>query len=445
MNSSKLIVGVLLMVSQLSFAQDGSFTLEAAKSYALSNHISISNAAHDVEDARQRANEVRGIGLPQVNITGSFSNFLNQPVQVMDASFFNPMAPPGSLVSFRAGTEYNSSAQLQANQIIFNGSYIIGLKAASYYAKFQADIAEITKEDIAFNVIQAYELASVAKTNAVFVDSMVAISESMVEMQTVYYDLGLLLQEDMDQLNFSLLTSKQAKVSADLQYDNAINLLKFSMGYPISDPLEITQTPEELLGESTINTGDIKSNLSYTMMEKQIVLSQLDLRNKQFANLPNLNAYYQHSYSAYRNEFDFFDGSQQWFLQSSWGLQLNVPVFSGGQRHAQTAQAKIKLMKDENSLTEMERALQMQEAQAKNNYYSALSKSQLLKQNVDLAKSIYENSVVKDQIGEGTSILVTQKYNQLIVAQSQYVGSMIDLFQAQLALDKIYNNILQNR
>jgi len=439
------------MVSQLSFAQDQqnlqseSFTLEAAKTYALANNISISNAEHDIKSAKQQANEVRGIGLPQVNITGSFNNNLNLPVQVMDASFFNPMAPPGSLVSFRAGTEFSSSATLQASQILFNGSYIIGLKAASYFAKFQVDISNITKEDVVYNVIQAYNLASVAKTNAVFVDSMVVLSETMVEQQKIYYDLGLLLQEDMDQLNFSLLTSKQAKVSADLQYENALNLLKFSMGFPIGNPIEIMETPDELLSTNTISSGDIHSNLTYTMMEKQITLSQLDLRNKQFANLPNLNAYYQHAYNAYRNEFDFFDPDQQWFLQSSWGLQLNVPVFSGGQRHAVTAQAKIKVLKDENSLTQMERTLQMQEAQAKNNYYSAQSKSDLMKQNVDLARSIYENSVVKDQIGEGTSILVTQKYNQLIVAQSQYVGSMIDLFQAQLALDKIYNNILQNQ
>ena len=99
-------------------------------------------------------------------------------------------------------------------------------------------------------------------------------------------------------------------------------------------------------------------------------------------------------------------------------------------------------MKDENSLIQLESALKMQEIQAKNNLLGAQSKIDLQKQNVDLAKSIYENSVIKDQIGEGTSMAVTQKHNQLIMAQSQYVAAKIDLFQAQLELDKIYNNIL---
>lgn len=92
----------------------------------------------------------------------------------------------------------------------------------------------------------------------------------------------------------------------------------------------------------------------------------------------------------------------------------------------------------------MEQTLKMQETQAKNNLLNAQSKLELQKQNVVLARKIYQNATASEQIGEGTSIVVTQKYNQLIVAQTQYVGATIDLFQAQLELDKIYNTILKN-
>ena len=444
MNNSKLILGILLMISPFTNGQSDGFTLEAAKSYALENQIIIENAQHDIADAKERANEVRGIGLPQMNLTGQFGNFINLPVQVIDASFFNPSAPAGSLVSFRAGTEYSSSANLQATQILFNGSYIIGLKAAKNYASFQETAAKLTKEDVIYNVVQAYQLAAVAKTNLNFVDSLTALTEKMVNQQSVFFDLGLMKAEDMDQLNYSLLTAKQSKLAANLQYQNALTLLKYTMGYPIDTPIVISQSVDALLSTKAIVSGDITSNLTYELIKKQIRLSELDLRNKQFANLPNLNAYYQHSYTAYRNEFNFLDSDKQWFLQSSWGLQLNVPVFSGGRRHAMTQQARIKLMKDQNSLIQMEETLKMQEKQAKNNLLNAQSKLELQKQNVDLARNIYENSIASEQIGEGTSIVVTQKYNQLIMAQSQYVGATIELFQAQLELDKIYNTILQN-
>lgn len=442
MNKSKLIVGALLMIAQFSSAQDASFTLEAAKSYAQEHNISVLNADHDITDAKERANEVRAVGLPQVSITGNFGQNITLPVQVLDASFFNPNAAEGELVSFRAGTNFSSSAGLTANQLLFNGSYFIGLKAASYFAKFQETASDLTKEDVSYNVIQAYQLASVAKENIAFVDSMVVTAESMVEMQAIYFDLGLLLKEDMDQLKYSLLTAKQAQLSSTIQYENALNLLKYSMGYPMNDPIAITQTPDELLTISSLAGGDIHSNLSFELIQKQIVLSELNLKNNKMAIVPTLGAYYQQSYTALRNEFNFFDSDKQWFLQNGWGLQLNVPVFAGGKNNALVQQAQVRLLKDENSLIQMESALTMQEMQAKNNLRGAQSKMDLQKENIDLAKSIYENSVVKDQIGEGSSMAVTQKYNQLIIAQSQYVAAKIDLFQAQLELDKIYNNIL---
>jgi outer membrane protein TolC len=444
MRNFSLIIGLFLITGNTSLTIAQEYTLEAAKNYALENHVSIANANYDVDIARKQIVEYRGIGLPQININGSFNNFLNLPVQVMEASFFNPAAPPGTLVSFRAGTDYSASADLQVNQLLFNGSYIIGLQAANYFAKFQESLSEITKEDVVYNVIQAYELASVAKANMSFADSMVLLTESLIEKQQHYLDLGLLLQEDMDQLKYSLLTAKQARTESQLQYNNAIGLLKFSMGFPMESDIQITQSPEDLMN-STASSGSLQSNLTYSMMEKQVKLSEYNLKNENMAYLPSLNAFFQHSYNAYRNEFNFFDSNEEWFDQTVWGLQLNVPVFAGGQRYSKTAQAKIRLMKDQNSLQQMEESLKLQETQAQNKLLSAKAKHELQKENVALARSIYQNEIEKDSIGKGNSMMVTQKYNQLIMAQSQLVTSMIELFQAQNELDKIYNNILQNR
>ena len=174
-------------------------------------------------------------------------------------------------------------------------------------------------------------------------------------------------------------------------------------------------------------------------------LSEYNVKNNKFSNLPTLNAFFNHSYNAFRNEFNFFDSEHDWFSQTSWGLQLNIPVFSGLQRHAKTQQAKIELMKNQNSLDMMTETLRFQEIQAKNNLAGAQSKHDLQLENIKLARSLYQNEVTKDKIGKGNSINVTQKYNQLVMAQAQYVGSMVDLFQAKLALDKLYNNILSNQ
>lgn len=440
MNKS-LIIGVFAMLATSGWAQN-SFSLVDAKTYALDNNLSVKNAENDNEFAHQRYIEIRGMGLPKLDFNGTFNNFINLPVQVVDASFINPNAQPGETIEFRAGTTYSAAGTFQASQLVFNGSYIIGLKAADYLTKFQETASNITREDVLFNVIQAYQLASVAKANIQFVDSMVLITEELVEKQKNYLELGLMKQEDMDQLNFSLLSAKNSKVSADLQYKNAISVLKYAMGYPMSESLEITDTPEQLMAQPTLSSGSIQNNLTYSLLEKQVTLSGLNIQNNRFQSLPTLNAFFQHTYNGFRNEFDFFSGGK-WFPQTVWGLQLNVPIFSGLSRHAVTAQSRITLLKDQNKLAQMEQTLQFQADQANNNLEGAQSSNELQKANVELARSLYENAIAKKEIGKGNSIVVTQQYNQLIMAQAQYTGTLIELFQAKLALDKIYNNILR--
>lgn len=442
MVNSKLLFGALLFWAGTSFAQTSSFTLEEAKSYALENNITVLNAEQDVIAAEYQRRETVAVGLPQASATGSFSNFLNLPVQVLDASFFG--GQPGELISFRAGTDFSSSLNLNVNQIVFNGSYIVGLQLSKHYTKMQTTAATLSKEDVVYNVVQAYELAAVSKENLSFMDSIVELTQNLVDKQKNYLELGLMLQEDMDQLNYSLLTAKQSKTQAELQYQNALELLKFSMGYPMDQEIEISASPEELMRTPGMTGGDITSNLTYQVMENQVTLSEYSVKNEKAAYMPTLNAYLQHGYNAYRNEFDFFDSNQDWFTQTSWGLQLNIPILSSGQRYYKTQQSKVKLLQAQNSLKQMEQTLTMQSVQAKNNLESAQSNYELQQENVRLAQSIYENETAKEQIGKGNSILVTQKYNQLVMAQAQLVGSTLDLLQAQLELNKIYNNLLPN-
>jgi outer membrane protein TolC len=238
------------------------------------------------------------------------------------------------------------------------------------------------------------------------------------------------------------LSAKNAQASAQIQYNNALTLLKMAMFYPLDQPIDLKETATDLLAKASLkNTGNIASNTNLILLQQQVEIDALNLKNKKSAYLPTLGGYFQQSYNAFRNEFDFFS-DKPWFSQTVWGLQLSIPVFSSGQRKAQVEQAKIVVLQDENNYKITENALKMQEIQAINNLLGAQQKMQLQQENIRLAGKIYDNSILKQQIGKENSINVTQKYNQLMIAQSQYVGSLVDVFQSKLTLDKLYNQIL---
>jgi outer membrane protein TolC len=441
----KLLAPVMLLLAVPFVSGQQNFSLEDAKQYAYANHKRLTNAKLSVDNATQQMKETTAIGLPQVNMSGSFNHFINLPVQVVDASFFNPMAPEGETISFRAGTTYNASGTFQATQMVFNGSYIVGLQVAKLFVGFQESLSEQTEEDIIFNVIQAYQYCAVAKENLQFIDSMVLITEELLDKQKNYFELELIIKEDIDQLEYALLSTKNAQTNANIQYENALAMLKMTMNYPMDQGIQLSDDVNKLmLANATVNSGSIRNNMNYQLLEKQIVLSGYNVKNNRMAYLPTLNAFFQQTYNAYRNEFNLF-ADEKWFPQTLWGLQLNVPIFSSGARSAKVAQSRIKLMQEENNLLILEESLKFQELQLKNNLISAQQRLELQTQNVKIAKSIYTNSVTREQIGKENSIIVTQKYNQYLIAQSEYVASLIDLFQAKLNLDKLYNQITENK
>ena len=429
---------IFSLATNAQLSQD--FSLTQAKEYALDHHARVIKANYDVDIATLQKKQAIGLGLPQVSLTGNFSNFLNLPVQVMDASFLNPMANPGETVVFKAGTDYTTGANLQVNQLIFSGSYIVGIKAAKLFTQFKETQAEQTKEDVLFNVIQAYELAAVASENLKYADSMVASAQTMIDQQQHFLDLKIIVQEDIDQFKLALINAKNAQTNANVQYKNAISLLKYSMGYPADDVIYITETTNDLLAIQNSNSA-LTNNISQKLMDESIRLQTLNLQNKKAESLPTLGGFFQHGYNAYRNEFNFF-ANQPWYPQTAWGVQLNVPIFSGSKS---TSIAKVELLKLESDNEFLTEALKFQESQGKNKLEAANSQLQLQLENIKLAQSIYNNAITKEDLGKINSLEVTQKQQQLLMAHAQYIGSLVNLFQAKLDLDKLYNNIIPSQ
>ncbi len=439
-----ILIGLTLMSKPL-FGQDKTaFSLTDAKLYALENNPSVLNASLETESSAAKKREILGMGLPQVSLASSFNHFINLPVQVVGANFINPNAAPDETISFKAGTKYSSNTTFQVNQLLFNGSYIVGVQVAKLFVDFQKTLETQTQEQVVFNVIQAYQLAAVAKENLAFADSMSNLTRILVDKQKNYLELGMMRQDDFDQLSFSLLNAQNAKMEAENQYQNALTMLKMTMSYPIEKSIEITDETANLMLRNNLGSSDLGGNINVQVVEQQRLLNTYNLRNMQAGKLPTLNAFFQQQYNAYRNTFNFF-ANEKWFPQTMWGLQLSIPIYSGGQKDAQIKQAQILLKQNENTLSQLKENLKFQEAQAMTNLANARQRLELQQANIDLAQRIYENALIRKEIGQESSVDVTQKYNQVIMAQAQYAGAQVAVLNAKLELEKLYNQILTTK
>ncbi len=420
-----------------------SFSLSEAEEFGVNNNEQVKNALLDIESAKKKVWETTAIGLPQINAEGQFQQLLDIPVSVVDASLFNPMAPPGEVLEFRMGQEFSTSLTFSASQLIFDGSYIVGLQFSKFFQKMSATAADNTKQEVRAMVREAYYNVLVANENVTLMDSILLSTKSLWEKTAIYAENGVIPQEDADQVEIAYNRVKASKANAERQSSVALNLLKLQMGYSFDEPLEVTATLQEVLDEMQgksplLADSEIKNNKNYVMLEQQGQLDEYSLKNEKAAYLPSVGAFFTHSQNAYRNEFDFFQ-DKAWYPTTIWGVSMKIPITSSGQKIMRVQQAEIKIEQDQNDLQNLEKSLQFQELQLKTSYQSAVEMVELEKSNVDLAQRIYQRAVLRNETGVVSPLEVTQLQNQLLQAQGNYIMAIMEMLSVKVQLDKLYN------
>ena len=422
-----------------SFGQDTeSFSLQAAEEYGVNNNDKMKNVLLDYEVARKRVWETTAIGLPQVSAEGSFQDFIDIPVSVVEANLFNPLAPEGDLLEFQMGQRYTTSLTFNVNQLIFDGSYVVGLKFANFWMEMSSNNIERTKADIKTMVREGYYNVLVAQENLSLMDSILLSTEELERENQILLENKVILQEDADQITLTLNRIKMNKQVAERQLEIAKNLLKLQMGYDLEKDIEVSETLDDVLGEILLGAGAgegnaVTNNMNYQMMLDQQRLDEFSLMNEKAAYYPSVGAFLSHSQNAFRNN----DG--QWYPTTVWGVAVQIPITTSGQKVMRVQQAEIKLEQDQNTLNDLERSLEFQELQLKAEFQNAVDQMNFEKQNIALAHFIYEQSLKRKEIGAVSSFDVTQKQNQLLQAEGAYIGSVLQLLNIKIQLDKLYS------
>ena len=134
MTKGIISIAFCLITSYFTQAQNA-FSIKQAQEHALNNNYDIKNAQLDVEHASKKMQETLSVGLPQINADIEWQNFIEVPTTLVPASQFNPEAPDNIYTEMQFGIPHSTNASITASQLIFNGSYLVGLKAAKYFKR----------------------------------------------------------------------------------------------------------------------------------------------------------------------------------------------------------------------------------------------------------------------------------------------------------------------
>lgn len=423
----------------------GSFSLKEAQEYALKNSYLVKNARADVKIAEKKIFETTTLGLPQINGEVNFQNYIDIPTQVLPANAFNPLANPKDLVPLRFGTDYNVNAGLSASQLIFDGSYIVGLQASRAYAIVSKLSLSKTENEVKEAVAQAYYTVIVAEENKkVLQQSLDNMNKILKETEAIYKS-GFTEEQDVDQMKVSVATLTNSLNRLIKQTDLAYKLLKLQMGIDIDSQITLTDNLTTLILDNTaeaLASAEFKysDNLDYKMVQTQAHLAKLNLRKERYAYMPSIRAFFTHQQNALRNEFDIFDSNKQWFPTTLWGLKMSIPIFDSGMKGAKIGQAKQEYNKILTTQKQVEQNLKIQVESAKADFTIALERYANEKENLNLTEKIYNKTLIKYKEGLASSLELAQAQNQFLNTQGNYVNAMLDLLNSKAHLEKLMNN-----
>lgn len=439
-----LSILIFLLLFSLGFSQayPERLSLQEAIDYALENNRIVKNAARDIEVAKKQKWETIATGLPQLDASINYQNFLKQQVSVIPAEFFG--GNPGEFAEVIFGTKQNATATATLNQLIFDGSYIVGLQSTKVFLEISKNAKDKTDLEVREAVINAYGNVLVSIEGVKIIEKNISVIQDNLDETTKIYENGLEELESVEQLQITL-----SNLQSD--YDNlkrleviAFQMLNITLGIEYSAPLELTDTLESLafqnLANETINAeSDVTVTLDYQIADNDKRSKELLVKLEQSKALPRLSGFINGGYNTFADDFVFLDNNTEWFGFSLLGLNLDIPIFSSGMRGVATQRAKINLEKAKDDLTEVEQLLKLQIATAKSKYQFATEDYFNKKRNLDLAERIAQKNETKFFEGIGSSFELRQAQTQLYSAQQQLLQTMLDVINAKAELETITN------
>jgi outer membrane protein TolC len=401
-------------------------TLDSAVNYAVKYNKMLKNSIYELDKARQKYKEVRASGMPQINSTIDYNNFLGAEMEIQ----FSALAPP-TIIEFNP----TSSFKLNVSQLVFSGNYFVGLQLAKLAEQTVELNSQKSESEVKEQVIRAYYLVLISERSLDILATNQLNTKQIYEKTENLAKAGIIERTEVDKLLVMLASIDNAKRSAERQLEMAYNMLRLQLDLDIDTEIKLITSLDEItescLSEVNIkDTFTIQNNFDYRLMLSQKAILEKQVLFEKSSYLPTLSAYYSFTQKILRPAFDMQP-------KNVVGLSLNIPIFSSGTKLYKLNQAKINVLKTDNTIDLVTQQLSLQDKQLRFNLKNTFEQYETQKMNIKIANEVLESMNSKFKQGMVSGLELTSANNNYLSAESNYTSILYQLLDAELALRKI--------
>lgn len=436
-----LTTTILSFSAAVLFAQGPvSLSLQQALDMAAKQSYAVQASVLEADKARHKVKEITAIGLPQINGEAQLQNFIDVPTQLIP-NFFSPPGTGGpEFIAAQFGLPWNASAGVTLSQLIFDGSYLVGLKATRALAEQSQQDLEKAAADARNQAAKAYFGVLAAEEGQRLAGEGIPLLEKSLSEVTAMKDAGFMETTDVDRLTIQLEQAKTQQRSFKQQADVARMLLALALGLPQGTPVTLTDDLDKILNdpnETALSEQalDPNTHVEQRYAENLVLLSDLQRKNERSKAMPSLGGFLSHQQVWNGPDFDP-GGAYPFYPTTLWGLKLTVPIFSSGSRYHKVKQAEIALKQTEVNKIATEQRLRTFSEQSRTQARTAFDNYKTEERSLALSKNIFDRTSIKFTNGAAASFELTQEQGNYLIAQQTYIQRVVELLMARADLRK---------
>jgi OMF family outer membrane factor len=212
---------------------------------------------------------------------------LIRQIKIILVIAIHPTAPAGQFKEAQFGVPHNLNLNVQFTMPLFNAQILGDMKTTNIGTDMSKLQQQKTEEQVYFDISNLYYNAQILQKQKAFIDS------NLVNTNRLLQNMQLLREQDM--LKSSYVTKvelQKAQLQTQLEIVGSkiaqvINALKFSMGIPITQEIEIHSAIEFK------NNADFssKKTIDIQLVETQNMFLKSELSTLKNSRLPSLSLY----------------------------------------------------------------------------------------------------------------------------------------------------------
>ncbi|WP_229216936.1 TolC family protein [Dyadobacter luteus] len=400
-------------------------TLEEVIQYALKNQPLIQQSLIDEKITENNIKSKLADWYPQINFAYNLQHAFIVQTSIIAG---NPV---------KLGVANTSAAQFTLNQAIFNRDVLLAKRTKTDVRTQASQTTTANKIDLAVNVSKAfYDVLATTQQIQVSTEDIQRLERSLKDAENQYKS-GIADKIDYKRATISLNNTRAAKTSNEEILKGKVEYLKALMGYPTEQSLKISydslQMERDILLD-TVQNPQATARIEYQLLNTQKRLMEANLQYNKWSFLPtvSLNGAYNLNYLN-NNLTDLYSNN---FPNSFANLTLSLPLFQGGKRKYNINTAEWQVKRTDLDIKNLQMSVNSEYATALGYYKGSLTNLLAQKENVDLAREVYDVIQLQYKSGIKTYLEVITSETDLRLARINYYNALYQVLANKIDVQR---------